>query len=1032
MMRIINYFTQNKSLNHTILFFILFLGITSYQKIPKELFPEIALDKIAITGVYAGASAENLDKMAVRDIEDELGNIQGIDKIETVIKPGTFTILLSLTEDADKTDALNKAKDAIARSRQYLPTDMIEPTAQILNHVRPLLSLSLSSSLLSSGELIETAKEIKSKIARNPFVSEVKIYGDADQEVSVQFNEESLRAYGLDASTVIAAVSQLSYIYPIGDIKQNGNYIFLSTVNGKADVKEWESSLIKIGDKQLRLGDVASVQIMYPQNTTLSTFNGRKNITLLISKGESGNAIEIAKELRTYAKEDLSKEYPNMYFDVYQDTSKPVKDRLNTVISNLMFGLILVFVSMALMINLRIASVVTLGIPSAFAVGIIFIYYTGYSINIVSLLGGLIVIGIVVDDAVVVAENIQRLLNEGMEPKKAVIEGTKEMLLPVTLATVTTIVAFLPLFMLTGEIKNFIILIPIAVIMILIGSLIESFLFLPLHAQELLIKQNNFMNWEPLQDAYERLLHRVIRYKKVFLFTFVVLIPILTLFVAKMLNFQFFPTFDGNYLYITGKTTVDTTLEDTQKIAKVLEEYVLANKDVYALKATSTVVGSRRALSGDNEAGDNMFYITLELFDMEAQNFIDAYLNPLLTFSFEFNDPEKIRKDHTYDLAQRLQKEIEPLMQKYKLDELGVMEDKPGLIKTDIQINFAGKKSEAIAEAMQKVEAKLSSIPHVRDASNNAQLGKMEYKLRINSYGEQLGLSEGMIAQTLSGYFLDSRKAMTFGDNGVMEIRTKAFNKDSEDALLNFMIPTPEGSFVKLTDVVNIEKNRAYEKIEKRDGNAVKSVFANIDKKQTTAVEVLKEIKPLLEEAKAQGVRVSLLGEDEKNNQFKNDILRALVIALFLILITLLFIFPKISSVLMVMSVIPFSMLGALLGHLFLGVNLSMTSIIGMLGLAGVVINDGIIMLDFLHGTRDVEAFYTRAKLRLRPILITSITTFLGLFTLIFYATGQAVILQPIAISIGFGLLWGTVLNLVYLPALYAVVNKINPSRDDR
>jgi multidrug efflux pump subunit AcrB len=1032
MMRMINYFTQNKTLNHALFFFILFLGVVSYQKIPKELFPEIALDKIAITGVYAGASAENFDKMAVRDIEDELGNIQNIDKIETVIKPGVFTILLSLTEDADKTDALNKAKDAIARSRQYLPADMIEPTAQILTHIRPLLSLSLSSSTLSSGALIEAAKEIKSKIARNPFVSEVKIYGDADEEVSVQINEESLRAYGLDAQAVIGAVSQLSYIYPIGDIKQSGHYIFLSTVNGKADKNEWESTLIKINDKQVRLGDVASVQIAYPQNTTLSTFNGRKNITLLISQGESGNAIEIAKELRSYAKEDLSKTYKDIYFDVYQDTSKPVKERLNTVISNLMFGLILVFVSMALMINLRIASVVTLGIPSAFAVGIIFIYYTGYSINIVSLLGALIVIGIVVDDAVVVAENIQRLLNEGMEPKKAVMEGTKEMLLPVTLATMTTIVAFLPLFMLTGEIKNFIILIPIAVIMILVGSLVECFLFLPLHAQETLIKQNNFMNWKPLQDAYERLLHHIIRYKKLFLLTFVLVIPILTIMTAKMLHFQFFPTFDGNYLYITGKTTVDTTLEETQKIAKVLEEHVLAHKDVYALKATSTVIGSRRALSGDNEAGDNMFYITLELFDMEPQNFIDAYLSPLLTFDFDFNNPEKIRKDHTYDLSQKLQKEIEPLMQKYTLDELGVTEDKAGLIKTDIQVNFAGKNSEAITEAMQKVEEKLSSIPHVKDASNNAQLGKMEYKLRINSYGEQLGLSEGMIAQTLSGYFLDSRKAMTFGDNGVMEIRTKAINKDSEDALLNFMIPTPEGGFVKLTDVVNIEKSRAYEKIEKRDGNVVKSVFANIDKKQTTAVEVLEQIKPLLEEAKAQGVRVSLLGEDEKNKQFKNDMIQASMIALFLILITLLFIFPKISSVLMVMSVIPFSMLGALLGHLFLGVNLSMTSMIGMLGLAGVVINDGIIMLDFLHGTRDTEAFYTRAKLRLRPILITSITTFLGLFTLIFYATGQAVLLQPIAISIGFGLLWGTALNLVYLPALYAVVNKINPKRDDR
>ncbi|WP_309500152.1 efflux RND transporter permease subunit [Sulfurovum sp.] len=1031
MMGIINYFIQNKSLNYVLLFFILFLGVNAYQNIPKELFPEIALDKIAIAGGYAGASAENLDKMAVRDIEDELGNIQGIDKIETVIKPGTFSIILNLTEGADKTDALNKAKDAIARSRQYLPADMVEPTAQILTHVRPLISLSLSSEKLNDGQLIEAAKEIKSDIARNPYVSEVKIYGDADQEVSVQINEEEVRAYGLDPSALISAVSQLSYIYPIGDIKQSGNYIFLSTVNGKANKKEWESSLIKIGEKQVRLGDVANVEISYPQNTTLSTFNGRKNITLVISKGAEGNAMEIAEGLRTYAQEKLSKEFPEVYFDFYQDSSKPVKDRLNTVISNLMFGLILVFLSMALLINVRIASVVAMGIPISFAVGIMFIYFAGYSINIVSLLGGLIVIGIVVDDAIVVSENIQRHMNEGLPPKEAVYKGVQEMVLPVTLATVTTIAAFLPLFMLTGEIKNFIILIPIAVVMILIGSLIESFLFLPLHAEELLKKQKNFINWEPLQEAYEALLHKVIRFKYVFLFTFVVLIPVLTILTVKMLNFQFFPGFDGNYLYITGKSNVDTSIEDTEKIAKELENYVISNKETYALKATSTVVGSRRALSGDNEAGDNMFYITMELYDMEPQNFIDAYLNPILTFTFDFNDPEKIREKHTYDLAQDLKKEIQPLMKKYQLEELGVIEDKPGLIKNDIQINFSGKDSKKIAEAMQKIEENLSTIANVKDVSNNAQFGKMEYKLRINSYAEQLGLSEVGIAQILSGYFLDSRKAMTFSENGVMEIRTKAINKDSEDTLMNFVIPTPSGSFVKLTDVVEIKKIRAYEKIEKRDGNAVKSVFANIDKKKTTAVDVLNQIKPLLQTIRDEGIEISLLGEDEKNQQFKNDMIRSLVIAVFLILIALLFIFPKIRYALMVMSVIPFTMLGALLGHMLLGINLSMPSIIGMLGLAGVVINDGIIMLDFLHGTHNADTFYERAKLRLRPILITSITTFLGLFTLIFYATGQAVILQPIAISIGFGLLWGTVLNLIYLPALYAVVNKIKPSRDD-
>ncbi|MDD3591463.1 MAG: efflux RND transporter permease subunit [Sulfurovum sp.] len=1029
MMKIIEYFLHNKRLNYVLLFFLLFLGMNAYQSIPKELFPEIALEKISISGAYSGASAENLDKMAVQDIEDELGNINGVESIETVIRPGSFSILINLENNADKNDALDKAKDAIARSRQYLPSDMVEPVAQIVNRNRPLISLSLSSNALSKGELIERAKEIKSKIARLQYISEVSIYGDADQEVSIRLRKDQISGYGLDPTAVITAVSNLSYIYPIGDIKESGNYIFLSTVHGKEGEDAWESTLIKVGEQQVRLGDIAHIEITYPQDKTLSTFNGRSNMTLVISKGPEGNAIELSKTLRAFAEETLSKAYPEIYFDFYQDTSKPVKDRLNVVISNLLFGLILVFASMALLINTRIATVVAMGIPISFAVGLIFIYYMGYTINIVSLLGGLIVIGIVVDDAIVVGENIQRYINDGVEKREAVIRGVKELLLPVSLATLTTIAAFLPLFMMTGEIKNFIILIPIAVILILIGSLIESFLFLPLHAEEILKKQKNAIDWTRFQDLYEALLHKVIHYKYIFLFTFVVLIPILTILTVRMLNFQFFPSFDGNYLYITGKANIDTPIEETQKITEEIEKFVIRNKEKYALKATSTVTGSRVALSGESEQGENLFYITLELYDMKPQNFIDAFVNPILTFDFNFNDPELIREYRTYEIAQMLKEEMKPLQEKYGLEELGVNEQRSGLIKSDIKINLSSKDSQKIAEAIRRIEEKLLTIPHVKDVTDNAQMGKKEYKLRVNSYGEQLGLSERMVAQTLAGYFLDSRKAMTFGESGVMEIRTRALGKDSEETLMNFMIPTPEGSFVKLTEIAQIEKVRAYEKIEKYNGNIVKSVFANVNKKLTTPLEVLKEIEPLLGEIKKEGIIVTLQGESEKNEQLKNDMKKAVMIALFLILIALLFIFPRIRYALMVMSVIPFSLLGALVGHLILDINLSMPSVIGMLGLAGVVINDGIIMLDFLHGTQNAETFYERAKLRLRPILITSITTFLGLFTLIFYATGQAVILQPIAISIGFGLIWGTILNLVYLPALYAVVNKIKPTR---
>ncbi|MCK4975173.1 MAG: efflux RND transporter permease subunit, partial [Sulfurimonas sp.] len=276
-------------------------------------------------------------------------------------------------------------------------------------------------------------------------------------------------------------------------------------------------------------------------------------------------------------------------------------------------------------------------------------------------------------------------------------------------------------------------------------------------------------------------------------------------------------------------------------------------------------------------------------------------------------------------------------------------------------------------------------------------------------------------------YFLEKRQATTFNERGIMEIKTEDSAKDNTQTLLDFNIAVGDGRYVKLTDVASIIEIRDYEKINKLNGNIVKTVYANVDKRHITSQEVLDILEPTINEISDSGIEVKLLGEQEKNKQLKGDMKDAVVLAMSLIFLTLLLIFSKIKYVIMVMSVIPLSILGALIGHKILGINLSMPSIIGILGLAGVVINDGIIMLDFLHGTHKTQEFFQRAKLRLRPIVITSVTTFLGLFTLMFYATGQAVILQPIAISLGFGLIWGTVLNLLYLPTLYAMVNGIKP-----
>jgi len=714
-------------------------------------------------------------------------------------------------------------------------------------------------------------------------------------------------------------------------------------------------------------------------------------------------------------------------FNFYQDSSIPMKSRLDTVVSNLMFGLILVFLSMYILINLRIAFIVALGIPFSFIIGLLFIYYMGYSINIVSLLGALIVIGIVVDDAIVVSENIQRHIDEGMDNYKASILGVKEMILPITLATVTTAAAFLPLFMLHGEIALFLILVPIVIVMILIGSLLESFLFLPLHASELLKKSKNFIDWTPFQNLYGRVLAFNIEYKKIFVALFLILIPIFTIATAKSMKFQFFPNFDGNNIYISGKLDINTPIEETFKIAREIETKMIQNAERFSIKTTSTTAGYRRSLAGETELINNVFYITIELYDVVETSWINKYINPVLNFSFDFDDSDERREKKTFELAPAANKLIAPFKEKYKMIELGILEDKAGLIRSDIQINLSGSNDKALETAVKRLSDEISKMQGISNFSDNIRYGKMEYKIKVNSYGESLGLSEASISRVLSNFFLQKRQTTTFNNRGVMEIKTEDLHKDKTQTLLNFSIPVGNGTYVKLTDIAQIIKIRDYEKINKLNGNIVKTLYAKVDKRKITPSEILTSLESTLDEITASGIDVNLLGEKEKNKQLQSDMKNTVVLALFLIFLTLLLIFSKIKYVLMVMSVIPLSVLGALLGHKLLGMNLSMPSLIGILGLAGVVINDGIIMLDFLHGTHSSEEFFKRAKLRLRPIIITSVTTFLGLFTLIFYANGQAVILQPIAISIGFGLIWGTLLNLIYLPTLYALVNNINP-----
>jgi len=986
----------------------------------------MVLDKIMVTGSYAGSSANSLDKMAVRDIEDGISSVTGISKIETIITPGTFVITLTLDSNYDSRNILDNVKDTIASTSQNLPSDMNLPIAKSLIHSRDLIRMSFASNTLNFDELNVKAKKIRSDLLKIKHISEIEIYGDSDKKIEMLINEHAIKAYDLNPTDVVNALKNLSYIYPIGDIDDKNGFVFVSTVNGKNTLEDWHNTKLHVNDKYFFLSDVATVKIYHPQDRTKGSFNATPSLTFSISKDNQGNSIALSKELHNKI-DDLNKANPDLKLELFHDSSKPIKNRLNVIISNLTLGLILIFLTMYILINRNTAIVVTIGVPFSFIIGLLFIYMMGFSLNLVSLIGALLVVGIAVDDAVVVSENIQRHIDEGMEPEKAALVGVKEMMLPITLATMTTVVAFMPLFMMSGEMGLFIKLIPVVVIMVLLGSLLESFLFLPLHAKTLLKKGDKSFNWKPLADKYERVLHVLLRYKKSTLLFFFIFVPLMFFLSLKSLSFQFFPSFDSDKYYITAKLSNNTALDDTFAIASEIEKTLLLHKDELFIKSISQISGYRRNMAMLSERGSNHFYLTVELFEKRDTNFVNKYINPILDLSFDFSPEHKIRELYVKDIIPRTREYLKDIESKYDFEEFGVIESKVGLVKTDLEINLISNDDVAIEKAVATIRDKMQNITGIVSIIDNIRYGKQEYKIKVNAYGEELGLSEGYIATTLSNYFLGNRKALSFDNDGVLEITTEYEDKDSVSKLITFEIPLKDGRKIELQEVADFIITQDYAYIEKENGDIVKTISANVDKSQTTAIDALDALKATLASIEKEGIRVDILGEQEKNNQLKEDMLKSSVIAMFLMLILLLLIFPKIKYALMILSVIPFSFLGASVGHLIVGVHGTMPSIIGLLGLAGVVINDGIIMLEFLHGTHKTEEFYYKAKLRLRPIIITSLTTFLGLSTLIFFATGQAKIMQPLAISLGFGLLWGTVINLLYLPTLYALVNKIKP-----
>ncbi len=671
---------------------------------------------------------------------------------------------------------------------------------------------------------------------------------------------------------------------------------------------------------------------------------------------------------------------------------------------------------------MRIALVIAIGIPTSFMIGLISAESLGYSLNMLSLLGALIALGMLVDEAIVVAENIYRHMEMGKGKFEAARDGAIEVYPAVLTATATTIFAFLPILLMSGETGKFMRILPIMISILLISSLLEAFFFLPLHAKQILKLSNEDRKshkiWDFNKRLYSNILSFLLKWKYIALSVLVGSILVFSVILIGSSKFKFMPDFDSTQVYITGSVGVGKKIEQTEQKVFDIEKKLLQTLDFKTeIQSISSVTGMK--LDGRNQPEYEEFYfqIFVNLYERAPQNIFDKYINPYL--SPKYDDKEMIREGSSQEIETKIKKDLQEFMDSKTYEELKVFVPKAGIVKYDIELAVSGD-NKKVQDSVKALKDALSKIKGVSNIADDSLLGNYELKFKVNPYGYDLGFSEEQILSELRPLYLKATYSKMFDDKGIIEIVFKSENKDILSSLnsLEVTIPNSEQK-VLLKDVVDFVKIPAYSQIFKENNKRITSVTASIT--NTTSNEVFKKLKPTLDNLR-KSVTIDIKGEQKENEKVQNEMSEAAIMAVILIFIALVWMFDSIIKSFIIISTIPLSILGVYFGHFIMGVNITMPSLIGMVGLAGVIVNDGIIMMDFIKKAKTLEELKELAQLRLRPILLTSLTTVLGLSSLIFFPSGQALILQPMALALGFGILWATVLNLYYVPMLYRIV----------
>ncbi len=1021
---IIEFFLNNPSLNHLLFILLIIFAYFSYHNLAKEMFPPSSSETLMVSGNYTSSSGEVLDNLIVKDCEKILLNNPLLSDVTTSILKGSFTISANIAQGESKSLLINDIKTQIEALDTVLPTDMKPPRVYSVERFFPLLSVSIYSNEKSYDQDIQTIKALNEEIKKLDHIFQSELVGKYDKTLRFIVDYKKIDAYGLNKVLTLNAIDELFSIYPIGQLDSDTEQYFVSTKSTGLTQKGILNTKIKIDEQTISIKDIAEVKYVFEKQSLSTRTNGKDSITILTKKAKKGDSIKLSKQIHSIL-EKYKHSHPHLEFKVLNDSSFWIKTRLNVISSNIIIGLILLFFAIWIFISFKISLVVLIGIPVSFAFGFIGLDYFNSGLNTLSLIGVLLSLGLLVDEAIVVSENIHRHRLLGKEIIHACIDGTAEVLPTLFVALLTTVVAFLPLLFISGDLGIFVKIIPLMVIILIISSFIESFVFLPAHYR--LIVKNKIKHtrdfrdkiWDTLLKSYIRLLHIIIPFRYLFVLIFIVVFLLLSFMFIKNSKFILFPEFDAMSININGKVQ-NNSIVYTSEIIKPLEEILLNKLSKKDYSSIHTTIGMKTDGRSSHDKANNLFSITINLHPKIAEDYFNRVINPFFQL-FGKNTKENRTRIKT---AKMIQKDLFLWLESYTKEmELDISIPQTGVVKSDIEISLAGNNEEKIQTYITALKKEMSNIQGILNIKDDMNYNEVSMQIDLNEYGKRLGFTQKNIIQILEIYLQTQKITKVTNDsNELLDLQFYILNKTDLKNFENLLIEVPNRSEkVLLFDIATITYTHTLSNIKKENQEKIFTITAHTDKKRISSRRFYKKIQPLLKEIKANGIKVYIKGEAGKNDQIKKDIQKSLILSLFGILIILTWFFHSFILSVFSLTVIPLSILGVLIGHFILNLPLTFSSILGFVGLIGIVMNDTLLMLNFIKNSQTIQEVITQASLRLRPILLTSITTILGLFTLIFLASGESLLMQPLAVSIGFGLLGATLINLLYLPIAFSL-----------